>query len=261
MPYERAAVRRLWEACFADEGGFNDYFFDAWFQPERTLVFEEGGALYAMLQMLPYRMHCGRQSRSVTYIYGACTAPEHRRKGLMAQLLEHSFALDQEAGSVASILIPQEDWLFGFYQSFGYQTVFFVDRHEAKRCSEGVTPRHLSCADIPQMDRLFRKTAGDTFVEREEDYWRRQIALFDTLGKGVYGWYEGGALAAYAFCWENEAQETVGLTEPYAQGLMRTLGIEALSWSSPGGTVPLGCAKWHDEKYAVSAAYMNLMLN
>ncbi|MFR4261321.1 MAG: GNAT family N-acetyltransferase [Butyricicoccaceae bacterium] len=32
----------------------------------------------------------------MTYIYGACTDPAHRRKGYMARLLERSFELDRK---------------------------------------------------------------------------------------------------------------------------------------------------------------------
>ena len=52
-PQDTAAVRRLWEVCFPDEGGFNDYFFAHHFDPSVTLLSCEGDALCAMVQMLP----------------------------------------------------------------------------------------------------------------------------------------------------------------------------------------------------------------
>ena len=114
------AVRALWETCFPDEGGFNDYFFAHFYKEKYTLLYLEGETLVAMVQMLPYHMTAGGVSREVTYIYGACTDPAHRRKGYMARLLERSFELDREAGRIASVLIPAEKWLFDFYKPFGY---------------------------------------------------------------------------------------------------------------------------------------------
>ena len=99
------AVRALWETCFPDEGGFNDYFFAHFYKEKYTLLYLEGETLVAMAQMLPYHMTVGGLSREVTYIYGACTDPAHRRKGYMARLLERSFELDREAGRIASVLI------------------------------------------------------------------------------------------------------------------------------------------------------------
>ncbi len=96
------AVRALWETCFPDEGGFNDYFFVHFYKEKYTLLYLEGETLVAMVQMLPYRMTAGGLSREVTYIYGACTDPAHRRKGYMARLLERSFELDREAGRTSA---------------------------------------------------------------------------------------------------------------------------------------------------------------
>ena len=81
------AVRALWETCFPDEGGFNDYFFTHFYKEKYTLLHLEGETLVAMVQMLPYRMTVGGLSREAPYIYGACTDPAHRRKGYMARLL------------------------------------------------------------------------------------------------------------------------------------------------------------------------------
>ena len=122
------AVRKLWEICFPDEGGFNDYFFAHIYQPQHTLLLTQGGALCAMLQMLPYTLSVSGEYAPCTYIYGVCTHPEHRRCGYAAELLEYSFTLDRKAGRAASILIPAEKWLFEFYRPFGSNEAFFVSR-------------------------------------------------------------------------------------------------------------------------------------
>ena len=55
-PQDTADIRQLWEVCFPDEGGFNDYFFAHHFDLSNTLLSIEAGALCAMVQMLPYRL-------------------------------------------------------------------------------------------------------------------------------------------------------------------------------------------------------------
>ena len=89
----------------------------------------------AMVQMLPYRMTVGGVSREVTYIYGACTDPAHRRKGYMARLLERSFELDREAGRIASVLIPAEKWLFDFTNrsAMSHSSIFPAGRLPARQ--------------------------------------------------------------------------------------------------------------------------------
>ncbi len=254
-------IRALWELCFPDEGGFNPYFYAHFFDCTKTLLLIEKDQICAMVQMLPYQLQCDGEVREITYIYGACTHPEHRRKGYMAQLLEHSFALDRAAGRAASALIPAEPWLFGFYKPFGYEPFFYIRRQAVnKDWTGGEIPQRLTEADIPQIATLYEQLMPSCHVVRDSDYWKRQLAMFDELGQGVYGWWKENRLAAYAFCWENEAQEALGMTAERAQGLVDVLKQETICYAENGEDTALGCIKWYAEGKA-SGGYMNLMLN
>ena len=253
-------VRRLWETCFPDEGGFNAYFFAKFFSLSAVLLEEEQGEICAMVQMLPYRLRLADGEGEVTYIYGACTDPQHRRRGHMARLLERSFALDREHGRVASMLIPAEAWLFDFYKPFGYDPFFTVDKHIVRRTVGGEGPRRLTADDLPEAAALYERLTPPCHVLRDAADWRAQLALFDEIGAGAYGWFAGETLAAYAFCWQDGAQEALGLTETQEQGLLQTLGLEELRYSTCGGETALGCIKWHGAA-AAQSGYMNLMLN
>lgn len=146
------AVRALWETCFPDEGGFNDYFFAHFYKEKYTLLYLEGETLVAMVQMLPVP-HDGRRGipRGDVYLRRVYR-PAHRRKGYMARLLERSFELDREAGRIASVLIPAEKWLFDFYKPFGYEPFFYISRREIT-CTAGEreAPRRLTSADVPAL--------------------------------------------------------------------------------------------------------------
>lgn len=271
-PADLPEIRRLWDTCFPDDTGFNEYFFSCVFHCAHTLLVKKDGILCAMLQMLPYQLQVAGQPTEVTYIYGACTAPASRRKGYMACLLEHAFALDRAAGRAASVLIPQEQWLFDFYQPFGYQPFFQTARMILQKQAAPVTkqsknptdlPRRLTQQDIPQMQALYEKLSPACHMLRSAAIWQQQLALFDQLGKGVYGWFAGdGQLSAYAFCWQDTVQEAFGMTEAQAQGLLQTLDKESLPCVSYGIGQSLGCVKWHREAAVqIPYGYMNLMLN
>lgn len=260
------AIRALFELCFPDDSGFNDYFFAHLFRPERTLLLEQGGALCAMVQMLPYTLSTGE----ATYIYGACTHPAHRRKHLMARLLEYSFAEDRRRERVGSFLIPQEEWLFDFYAPFGYQPVFTLD---SRKITRGQAP----AADLRPLNGFAeaaalyeRRTADESLrVLRTSENWQAQIDLFASLGAGAFGLYENDCLTAYAFVWHGEdgglfAQELIAEDEEQAdtlcQALLHQFDKETISYGTAGGTQRLGCFKPYAET-APTRGYINLMLN
>nr|WP_297174087.1 GNAT family N-acetyltransferase [uncultured Agathobaculum sp.] len=254
-------IRALWETCFPDEGGFNDYFFSHYFDPSVTLLSCENEVLCAMVQMLPCRLMVDGGSRSITYIYGACTDPAHRRKGHMARLLEQSFSIDRAAGRAATTLIPAEPWLFDFYRPFGYRPFFRVEKREIVQREPGASPTRLTVADIPQLALVYEQKTPVCRIVREERDWQEQIAMFDAIGRGVYGWFDGSRLTAYAFCWEDSAQEAIGLTGAQEQGLLHMLGRASLTVTGSGQGATLGCIKWYEEERHAPFGYMNLMLN
>lgn len=260
------AIRALFELCFPDDSGFNEYFFAHLFLPERTLLYEQDGALCAMAQMLPYTLSTGE----ATYIYGACTHPDHRRKRLMARLLEYSFEEDRRRGRVGSFLIPQEAWLFDFYAPFGYRPVFTLN---SRKIARGQAPfadlRPLS--GVTEAAALYdRRTADEPLrVLRTSDDWRAQLDLFSALGAGAFGLYENDRLTAYAFVWHGEdgglfAQELLAedgaRAETLCQALLSRFDKETISYGAPGGAQWLGCFKPYEET-APTRGYINLMLN
>ena len=187
--------------------------------------------------------------------------PSHRRRGYAAELLERSFALDKEKNRAASILIPAEKWLFEFYRPFGYAETFYLSRRSLTRTAgEFELPRRIGDAHIPQINALYEASCPPLHITRSREEWSRQIAMFDALGVGVYGWFDGAALTAYAFCWEDTAQEAIGLTANRERGLLNALSRETLTVTAPGSETALGVAKWHDRPCADNG-YINLMLN
>ena len=84
--------------------------------------------------------------------------------------------------------------------------------------------------------------------------------MFDALGVGVYGWFDGAALTAYAFCWEDTAQEAIGLTANREKGTAECAQPGNAHCHHPGSETALGVAKWHDRPCADNG-YINLMLN
>jgi len=259
-PQDTPAVRQLWETCFPDPSGFNAFFFrEGYYVPAFTLLLEEEGTLCAMTQMLPCHLRMTGGSGTplevaATYIYGACTAPAFRRRGYMAALLRYSFARDQQAGRAASLLIPAEPWLFDFYRPFGYESFFTIEQHTVtsdaggddsalpnggEQASTPLLPRRLTPSDIPALAARYEAVPAACRMCRTATDWTALLRLFDTLGKGAYGWFEAGRLTAYAFCWADNAQEAIGLTPQQEQGLLCILACDSLTYTTYEQQIPL----------------------
>ena len=122
---KKMKVKELWQLCFHDDERFVNLLFDNLYRDENTVCFEKGGEVTTALQMLPYRMSFGETSLDVSYISGAATRPEYRNRGLMGRLLKESFEIMRSRNIPLSALIPAESWLYDYYASMGYASVFF----------------------------------------------------------------------------------------------------------------------------------------
>jgi predicted acetyltransferase len=128
--HTQQAVRDMWKVCFDDTDAFMLLYFSEKYDNENTLVYIENGKVVASLQLLPYRFtFCGVEI-PVGYISGACTLPACRNKGFMSRLLLEAFGLMRQRNIPLSLLIPAEDWLYGYYANCGYETVFDADDTE-----------------------------------------------------------------------------------------------------------------------------------
>lgn len=119
----------LWRRCFEDTDEFIRFYFGRKYSDANSLVFEENWKVLSALQMLPYPMRWGNATIDTSYISGACTLPEARNRGFMTLLLQKTLQETKARGIAFSTLIPAEEWLFGYYASQGYVSVFDYALH------------------------------------------------------------------------------------------------------------------------------------
>lgn len=265
-------IRALWEICFPDDTGFNDYYFAHVFELKTAIVYELDGRIAAMLQMLPYTLRVQEKAVPVTYIYGACTHPAFRRRHLMSELLEWSFAHDMQNGIAATMLIPQEKWLFDFYHPFGYEPAFTLSTLEfsdiAQKVHSGL--RTMTPQDLSACKTLYAQAVCPLAVMRTDAQWEAQRTMFEVLGVGAFVLEVQGEIMGYAFVWQEEngiwAQEFICLDdaakEVFVSALAAQTNVNHVRTSVPDAEgTPLGCIKWYGENSIAQNGYMNLMYN
>ncbi|MCL2081201.1 MAG: GNAT family N-acetyltransferase [Oscillospiraceae bacterium] len=168
QPADMPAMRGIWDACFPEDRAFAGFFFKNLYG--RALVFETGGQVTSMLHLLPFKRGDGAD---VTYIYGVGTLPEYRRRGQSAALINAALS-----GGGCCILIPAEPWLFGFYEKFGFKTVFYKYEFKTPPLDRA---RRANPSDIPMLNAVYRAAVSPR-VERTDTHWSHyldDILVFD----------------------------------------------------------------------------------
>ena len=100
------------------------------------------GRVVSALQKLPYPLTYGGRMLPASYISGACTDENYRKRGLMGELLAQTHRAMQGENAVLSFLIPATAELATYYAKFGYTPCFrfgWKEAHPNPPCEGGGT--------------------------------------------------------------------------------------------------------------------------
>lgn len=242
-------IKALWDICFPEEPDFNEYFFENVFSFKNTLILEEKGEVLSMAQMMPCEI---KNVGKATYIYGACTSPEHRNRGLMRKLLEKSFAIDKRRKNIASVLIPAGKELFDFYAKLGYETAFYIGEGVYTPNGDEGTYKEAEYKDIPKLMNLY---TGD--IARSRGYWRTYIDMYRAMGGKIFIRKDAYAVVT------DRVEEIMYSTDEGKNKLLNSVcaylkkdTVKVIE----KGNIPFGMIKKHAD-FDIGNMYMNLMFN
>ena len=114
----------LWNEAFCDSEDDIKFFLDSRYIPENTVVFECDGRIVSVLFLLDGMMHISGCDYSSYYLYAACTLKDYRGKGIMSDMLGFAKSLSISRNKQFIILKPGEKSLYGYYEKYGYKSVF-----------------------------------------------------------------------------------------------------------------------------------------
>lgn len=130
--YDIYALKKIWDSCFDDPINYIDFVFDKLATPNSAIVYEENGVIVSMLLMIDTEFVYGNETAKVIYILGAATAKQYQNRGYMTYLLEYAENYAKAGGVQLAILVPGEQYLFGYYKKRGYNADFCVRRLKLK---------------------------------------------------------------------------------------------------------------------------------
>jgi len=121
---DRQVLMEMWKICFGDTDEYIDLIFSNKYKNENTLIYFQEDKAVACLQMQPYSIRMYSEVIPFYYLVGLCTLPEYRNNGYMGKLINESFEVMKSRDVPLSILVPAEDWLYGYYEKFGFVQTF-----------------------------------------------------------------------------------------------------------------------------------------
>lgn len=115
----------MWQTVFDDSDEYLDIYFTQKYKNENTLIYFEEGEAVASLQMWEYKFSFYDKIIPIYYLAGLATYEQHRRKGYMTALIQKAHEVMRERNIALSVLVPASEWLFTFYEQYGYAQIFF----------------------------------------------------------------------------------------------------------------------------------------
>lgn len=118
-------IKNLCAVCFDMEIEEVDYVFEQkYISTDICYAIEDKDKICCMLFTVPCKITIDGEKKKGHYIYGACTLPEYRHRGLMHKLIDYAKSCTAEKGDEFSVLLPASKALYEFYGDMGYRALF-----------------------------------------------------------------------------------------------------------------------------------------
>lgn len=189
---DKPILVEMWKICFWDTDEYIDLIFSNKYKNKNTLIYFQENKAVACLQMQPYSIRMYSEVIPFYYLVGLCTLPEYRNKGYMGKLINEAFEVMKSRDVPLSILVPAEDWLYGYYEKFGFIQTF----------EKGVNPVNLKSIvqEYPyNLDEAFNvfdaqyQQKDFTVLKTERDF---RIIVKEYIADGMPTKYNLGGMAS-----------------------------------------------------------------
>lgn len=84
----------------------------------------DGNNICCLLFAVPCSMMVKGKEYKGRYIYGACTSPRYRNRGLMHRLMNFANIQTCKDGDAFSVVLPKSKSLYNFYSDMGYSALY-----------------------------------------------------------------------------------------------------------------------------------------
>lgn len=227
-------IKRLWRDCLRDSEEYIDMYFSRVYADSQALYHTSDGHVIAsaLLQQFPFLFH--GTTTTMGYITGAMTKRSMRGRGLMASLVVDALKRSAETGDMLCALMPAHDWLYFYFDRFGFSTVFLCDTQRFTAAHQFTTTHQYHPVNDPYSEEMYATFAtlqlqrGDGVLQTKRDF----INVLDDLnmrhcGRFVAVGRQDAPLAAMAWAVDKgdvvQINEVLGLDDDARHGAMQEI--------------------------------------
>ena len=201
-PQEHGKTRKLWEEIFTeDTREFLNYYYSVKTAENEIYVIEEDDKIVSMLHLNPYQMRIGEKLYQTHYIVAVATDEEYRKRGYMAQLLNHAMQVMAERKEPFTFLMPAAE---AIYKPFGFRFVYEQKRGRftGKQCQNEITTFSFATEEeCKEIARYANKMLQDYDIVtwRDENYYKMLLEQQASEDGGILLAKEAGKIVG-VFC-------------------------------------------------------------
>lgn len=231
-------IRHLWHEGFKDSDEYLDMYFDRIYRDTDALTIadDDSPRLNSALLMQHYSFMLQGIEVDSCYIAGCVTRRSCRGRGYMSQLMRRAIRKAFDDGATLCTLIPAHDWLYFFFDRFGFSTVFlsdtqrFTSLHPFNTIGSYSTVDDHYCDAVYQAFRDFQIARGDGILQSQRQF----VNVLDDLAMRPGGTFvavgrKEAPVAAMAWAVSDanvvQINEVLGIDADARQAAMRQLRI------------------------------------
>ncbi|MFA9558613.1 enhanced intracellular survival protein Eis [Evansella sp. AB-rgal1] len=148
-------------------------------KPEHTWVAVENDSILSKASIIPFQTYIYGKKVPMGGVSGVATWPEHRRSGLVKELLFHSLKEMKQSGQVLSFLYP---FSIPFYRKYGWE--LFAEKQKLTLTREQLpkrTPTEGYVRRVQKDEKLINNVYDEWATHyngcliRETDWWKKSI--------------------------------------------------------------------------------------
>lgn len=174
---DKQEVFDLWRQAYpTQDEAYLRFYFDQLYDHGVGLISQMDGRVVASLEMNYHTLHFQGKQLKCSYILGASTLPDYRRRGHMSALMES--ALDEARHNCLITLIKAFNPKV--YHGFGFEVVYYRKSYTITKAMLHTVSDIRVCKDASEKELL---DVYKRFTLRFDGYYVRDITYYETLQK------------------------------------------------------------------------------